>query len=152
MWKDEKAKRNFPSIDKMNREIIKRHNEKVSKTDVTYHLGDFTWLKSWKDSEHILKSLNGKHHLILGNHDLFSPWDYINMGFTTVHTHLILHDFLLVHDPAVAGGCTDMFVVHGHTHALGKRLSSKTLCVSCEVVDYTPMSLSEIRLDFAGRE
>jgi calcineurin-like phosphoesterase family protein len=136
----------------MNRTIIKRHNEVVAKEDITYHLGDFTFSKHWQDMRQILDRLNGRHILILGNHDLFKPFDYVEVGFESVHTSLeIIAPFgvsstpLLIHDPAVAGVLTNKLVVHGHTHALGVQLAPNTYCVSVELHDYYPVPICDIR-------
>jgi calcineurin-like phosphoesterase family protein len=53
----------------MNAELIKKWNEKVPKNGTVFHLGDFAWrgYYYWKK---IREQLNGKIHLILGNHDL----------------------------------------------------------------------------------
>ena len=57
--------RPFSSIEEMNRALIRNHNAVVSKNDIVYHLGDF----SFRQHSHYLKDLNGRHILILGNHD-----------------------------------------------------------------------------------
>ena len=99
--------RGYSDTTSMNNDIIKKHNEVVAKEDTIYHLGDFAFAKNWKDVRNILDRLNGKHHLIIGNHDKIYVWDYCEAGFLTVHTHLQLEDYWLVHDPAVAGVLLD---------------------------------------------
>lgn len=148
MWRDDKSRRVFKSVDDMNRTMINNHNSVITSEDTTYHLGDFTWTKSWKDSAHILAKLNGKHILILGNHDLFNAFDYLHLGFHSVHTSLeydyMCERFILIHDPAIAGVIKNQKFIHGHTHGLGKRLADNTYCVSVELHDYKPISIYEI--------
>lgn len=144
MWRDDKARRKFPSVDKMNKTMINNHNEIVRAGDITYHLGDFSFAKGWQDTRHILEKLNGGHVLIFGNHDLFRHWEYLEMGFESVHSSLELGDFTLVHDPAVAGVLTHKNYIHGHTHGLGKRLAPNTYSVSVEMTDYYPVNLQTI--------
>ena len=52
----------FGSVEEMNKEIIKRWNNKVGQNDVVYHMGDFG------DYE-LVRQLNGKITLICGNHE-----------------------------------------------------------------------------------
>ncbi len=52
----------FKSVDEMNKELIKRWNNKVAPNDIVYHLGDFG------DYE-IIKQLNGRVTLVCGNHE-----------------------------------------------------------------------------------
>ena len=60
--------RPFLSVEEMNEEIIRRFNERVTSTDATFHLGDFS-LQS-KYVPEILPKLNGIHYLAAcGNHD-----------------------------------------------------------------------------------
>jgi calcineurin-like phosphoesterase family protein len=149
------AMRRFRTTDEMHRLLKKRFNEVVSPDDVTYHLGDFAYgpgAKSWQQLSNIVEGLNGKHHLILGNHDHLKPFDYLEAGFLSVHTSLdlsVVTPFfaglcILVHDPAVAGVLTDKFFIHGHTHSLGKHLNKNTYCVSVELTDYYPVPITDI--------
>lgn len=145
MFKDERNRRNFKSVDHMNRTMIQRHNEVVSKEDTVYHLGDFTFSKNYKEMVSTVGRLNGTHILILGNHDIMPVWDYVEMGFQSVHTSFELENFILVHDPAVAGVIRNKIFIHGHTHALGKQLSDNTYCVCVELHDYYPVDLDVIK-------
>lgn len=62
--------RPFQSIKEMDRALIEGWNSRVTPNDTVWHLGDFSF--RGKDPEHYLKRLNGKIHLILGNHDKLS--------------------------------------------------------------------------------
>lgn len=62
------SKRPFKNEDEMNAEMIKRWNEKISKDDIVYHLGDFA-LMSANRTHQIRRQLNGKIYLIKGNHE-----------------------------------------------------------------------------------
>lgn len=59
--------RPFKNIDEMDEYIIKKWNEKVTKDDDVYILGDFAFRS--EDPMNYIKRLNGKLHLITGNHD-----------------------------------------------------------------------------------
>jgi len=52
----------FKTVEQMNKEIIKRWNNKVGQNDIVYHMGDFG------DYE-LIRQLNGKVTLICGNHE-----------------------------------------------------------------------------------
>ena len=61
--------RPFETVEEMNEQLSLRWNEVVAPDDTVFHLGDFAlggsavWTK-------VLDRLNGKIHLIMGNHDL----------------------------------------------------------------------------------
>lgn len=60
--------RGFNSVEEMNKEIVKRHNEVVRAEDEVYCLGDLVLSDTNKGIEYV-KQLNGKIHVIRGNHD-----------------------------------------------------------------------------------
>jgi calcineurin-like phosphoesterase family protein len=60
--------RKFPSVSEMNEHMITVWNSCVEKRDIVYHLGDFGF--SQKECKTIRYRLNGKIHLIYGNHDV----------------------------------------------------------------------------------
>jgi calcineurin-like phosphoesterase family protein len=61
--------RPFKSAEHMDREVIRRWNEKVKNGDIVVHLGDFGFLRGEKDQAFYSNQLNGKIILIKGNHD-----------------------------------------------------------------------------------
>ena len=62
--------RPFANIEEMREGLIANHNAVVGPNDVTYHLGDMFWRRcSIPLANQILDRLNGKHYLLLGNHD-----------------------------------------------------------------------------------
>ena len=62
--------RGFSGFEEMNEHMIEQWNRKVTKKDDVYILGDFSIAKA-DTTEKLLKRLNGKLHLIIGNHDRF---------------------------------------------------------------------------------
>lgn len=136
--------RPFKDTKEMQYELIGRHNEVVKPDDIVWHLGDIFWGDNWKQLAAILKRLNGTHHLVLGNHDRMSVWNYLEAGFVSAHTSAPLGNFTMIHDPAVAGVLTHKLFIHGHTHSMGKQLADNTFCTCVEVNDYYPVSYSEI--------
>lgn len=53
----------------MDEYLIYLWNKTVTPDDEIYNLGDFSFYNSVEKTEQILTRLNGKHSLILGNHD-----------------------------------------------------------------------------------
>jgi calcineurin-like phosphoesterase family protein len=60
--------RPFINIEEHDQTIIKNWNNVVGIDDDVYVLGDISWYNATKTIE-ILNGLNGKKHLIIGNHD-----------------------------------------------------------------------------------
>jgi len=61
--------RPFESVDEMNETIISNWNTLVGKNESVYHLGDFSFSKTTERVEELISRLNGKIHIIFGNHD-----------------------------------------------------------------------------------
>ena len=61
----------YKDTDEMNWAMVKIWNATVSPDDTVYHLGDFAFKTGQKKEEtrNLLSRLNGKIHLIKGNHD-----------------------------------------------------------------------------------
>lgn len=62
-------KRPFANVDEMDKELIKRHNEKVKPDDTVYHLGDFTLNRDLTNVAELFAKLNGHIFVVPGNHD-----------------------------------------------------------------------------------
>jgi len=140
--------RQFNNPQEMNDFMIGENNHIVKNNDEVYHIGDFMWGSDYDKLQYILKRLNGKHHLILGNHDRFKPFDYIEAGFISVHTALWMEEMVMVHDPSVYTFCKEELgiLVHGHIHDLWHKVAGKPVInVSVEVIDYLPISFEDIR-------
>jgi calcineurin-like phosphoesterase family protein len=70
----EYTNRPFASVEEMDAEIIRRHNEVVGQGDIVIHAGDFTLAPSQVALTYIAK-LNGGHKFIRGSHDRWLPKD-----------------------------------------------------------------------------
>lgn len=60
--------RPFSDAEEMNEALIKNWNSTVGPNDIIYHLGDFCFAGS-AEWHSILGRLNGRIHLVIGNHD-----------------------------------------------------------------------------------
>lgn len=117
------CKRPFKDVTEMDEKLISNWNECVSKDDEVYYLGDFCFYKDIDVVKKLLKNLNGKKHLILGNHeDTFKVNSWVSAGFYSVHTSLSLthlgHKLYLAHTPESKKqlGLSDVIFIHGHVH------------------------------------
>jgi len=85
----------------MNRELIKRWNDRVKPNDIVYHLGDFS-MGPRNLLPTIRKKLNGTIVLIRGNHDR-SPATMFEAGIDQVHEDLMMmldgHTVYMRHKP-----------------------------------------------------
>lgn len=142
--------RPFNSVEQMNEEMIRRWNNIVQPNDEVYHLGDFSMgrgsiPKIW------LPKLNGKIHLIRGNHDpnvegFHSVQDYLELKYNKKY-------YILFHYPIMSwnrmhNGARHLF---GHVHgALTKINGRKTIedrlsmDVGSDCCDFRPISIEEV--------
>lgn len=140
------ATRPFENVNQMDKVLIRNHNEVVTKEDVVYFLGDFS-LKSARYLDYyesILNKLNGRKVLILGNHDELSPFQYIKVGFESVHTSLELSGLILIHDPAIASMDKTKEFLCGHVHGLFTKCGN-AFNVGVDVWGYRPITLEQIQ-------
>ena len=138
--------RPFEDSKEMNEYIINRWNSIVSENDIVYHLGDVGF-GSTEELRKLVGRLNGTKILIRGNHDYkrgINGWKEV--GFSEVYKkRLVLGNLILTHEPIEAG--ENYINVFGHIHdkLLDERFNkSNHICVSCDVIDYTPINIQTI--------
>lgn len=137
--------RPFKNVTDMNETIIKNWNETVSNKDVVICLGD-VGLGRAEQLEPIIRKLNGKKILILGNHDNFSEDKYRELGFHTVSRFPIIYNgfFIMSHTPMELSETTPYFNFYGHVHNDSKYVDNATSkCVSVERIGYRPYCFME---------
>lgn len=72
-----------------NNWLIHIWNSTVSRGDIVYHLGDFSFAKDVKKTIGILEMLNGNIHLLKGNHDHTDNFKKLQQsGLVTTHQYL----------------------------------------------------------------
>lgn len=76
---------NHTDVTAMNEDMIRRWNDTVALTDRVYTLGDFSFGNAEK-TEAVLKRLNGRIHLIKGNHDHWLNKD-LEQYFEGIHDY-----------------------------------------------------------------
>lgn len=131
----------------MNEYIIQKWNSVVKKDDIVYHLGDVGF-GSLQEVKSLVERLNGTKILLKGNHDFkigTNAWKEI--GFSEVYKKkIVLGNLLLTHAPTEEVE-ENQINVFGHIHdkPLDERFDKDNhICVSCDVVDYTLVSMDRI--------
>lgn len=140
----EYCQRPFENADQMNEYIIQRWNETVKKEDTVYHLGDVGF-GTTEELKVLVGKLNGNKILIKGNHDLKrGTKEWKNIGFCEVYRKkLILENLVLTHEPIhdLKEGQINVFG-HIHNQPLDESFEANNhICVSCDVIDYTPIKI-----------
>jgi calcineurin-like phosphoesterase family protein len=149
--------RPFATLDEMNAELCKRWNRRVKKNDTVYILGDIFFRNAVPASEY-LQELNGKKHLIVGNHD--KDWmkkTDLDAFFQSVQHFAEIsdgnHKLVLCHYPLMTwnGASRGRYMIHGHIHDnTGSdywpllRNMPHALNASVEVNGYEPVTFDEL--------
>lgn len=153
------TQRPFASSKEMAMCIREKWNRKVSAKDTVYVLGDagYVWLHKSPEQANglarLMKSLNGKKVLVIGNHDRFNlEHRWFRDCFAECRTRLIIHDgpyrVFLDHYPVEDwdGMHTGTIHLHGHVHNNPVREIHGRFNVSVDVTGYAPASLEELCL------
>ena len=148
------VKRGFASVEEHDAYIIAQWNSVVAKRDVTYILGDVTMEK--KAPYALLDQLNGRKHVVMGNHDRRQDVAALLEHVDSVAGMVQYKGIMLTHCPIHPMELDYRFPrnIHGHIHDNQVMIDAPTapfeipddryICVSCERVDYTPRILEEL--------
>ena len=151
----------------MDEAMIERWNAVVKPKDKVYHLGDVVINRKALKT---LQLLNGDKILIKGNHDIFKLEDYTE-HFRDIRGYHVLNGMILSHIPVHEESIARFGVnIHGHLHSnrVMKRIrveesapepfdprpytvdkeviDPRYFNVSVEQIDYTPISLEDVKL------
>lgn len=111
----QKVRPGFSSFEEMDEYIVNKWNSVVKPQDKVYHLGDVVMKKRYID---VVKRLNGRKRLIMGNHDIFGFRFYAEF-FDEVYAMRILpkEGIMMSHIPMHLNSVKRGFInVHGHIH------------------------------------
>ena len=145
--------RPYINVDEMNMELIQKWNAKVKKDDDVYILGDmFFKYKDIQQVTNILKLLNGKKHLVRGNHDKFLNAINYKDYFEEVVYYKEISDnnrmVILFHYPIEEwnGFYRNSYMLYGHVHGNEENIKKhpRKFNVSVDVNDFEPKTLDEL--------
>ena len=150
------CERPFKNIEEMNETLVRNWNSKVKGNDHVYILGDMFFRA--KDPEPILRSLKGKKHLIIGNHDSWVKKPELQKYFESIDNYLEFSDgqnyLVLSHYPMLSyhrERRNNTYMIHGHIHmdtdadyfpVLKKR--ERILNAGVDINRYAPATLEEL--------
>lgn len=145
--------RPFSDIYEMEEELIKRHNAKVPKGGLTFHLGDMFW-RTHDNPFRVLDRLNGQHAYVYGNHcELIESRLDVRQRFTTVKDILEvkldkLPKIVLFHYPMRTwnGSHRGSWHLYGHVHGELPENDSLSFDVGVDCWNYEPVSLQEVAI------
>ncbi len=141
-------RRPFGSVHAMNAAMVARLNEVVRPNDDVWHLGDFALRISPTAAGALLRSLNGRKHLVTGNND--PPEVTALPAWASVQTYaeleldgvrLVLCHYAFRTCNFMAKGALNL---HGHSHGRLKPLP-RQVDVGVDKWDFRPVTLAEIR-------
>jgi calcineurin-like phosphoesterase family protein len=135
--------RSFSSVEEMDEHMVSKWNSVVRPQDHIYHLGDVA-LK--KNNVEILRRCNGHKRLVRGNHDIYSTKFYMQF-FDEIYGVRVFEDLILSHIPIHPASIKNRWLanVHGHLHRGKVEGEGKYFNASVEMLDYTPISLEQLR-------
>ena len=152
--------RPFKDVNQMNEVLIENWNRVISPGDTVFHLGDFC-LGGSLEWTNVLDRLNGKMHLILGNHDMKNiRQGYINRFENVVmqmHIEIGKRCIYLNHYPFLCfgGSYRDVWQLFGHVHTSPhntgldaprlKALFPTQYDVGVDNNNFTPVSFEQVR-------
>lgn len=143
----ELCRRPFADVVEMRETMIANWNAVVRADDEVYHLGDFAYRCDGAEVERIFDRLNGKKHLIPGNHDSLSvctglEWKSVaDICPLTVEGQRVV----LCHYPLLEWQGYYRQAIHLFGHVHGNRPGVGRSCdVGVDSWDFRPVRLSEI--------
>ena len=147
------CQRPFSSAEEMDEVLIKKWNERVSRCDCVYILGDLIF-RAKELPERYLERLRGRKFLILGNHD--KSWvSKVDLGkyFESVERIAVINTgrgkATLCHFPMMDH--EGKFLIHGHIHGntdqpywVLLKGSERTLNAGVDVNGFQPVLIDEL--------
>ena len=138
------SNRPFTDQYSMDEEIIKRWNETVSKGDIVFHLGDFSFRQNPME---IWDRLNGEKHIIFGNHDHKRPGKLPFESDSILVLNYKNRVIVLCHYPLESWvqKSHSSLHCHGHVHNSWPFVTGQNRVNVCmEHTDYKPISYEQI--------
>lgn len=156
--------RGFDNIDEMNNAIVERWNNAVDEYDEVYILGDLM-LNNNAKGEDLIRSLNGRLHIVIGNHDTDNRVEIyraipsvVEITYATMIKYEKLH-FFLTHYPCLTGNLEKEHLsqmtlnLFGHTHSKELFFEDRPYMynVSLDAHDCTPVNIETVKRDMLAK-
>jgi calcineurin-like phosphoesterase family protein len=148
-------RRPFASVALMNAAMVTRWNQTVGPDDDVWHLGDFALRTGAAAAGNLLRSLNGRKHLVTGNNDPLeiaglADWSSVQAyaEITVDEYQLVLCHYAFRTWNGMSKGALNL---HGHSHGRLKPLPHQT-DVGVDVWDFRPVRAAEMRGARTGRQ
>ncbi len=155
-----KGARPFASVEEMDAALIENWNARVKQNDEIHHLGDFAFYDKWRIAT-LLRQLNGRKYLVLGNHDKelkkalqLAPHQSYNVVKVEPYLELKINKqkIVMFHYPIMSwnGRHRGSWHLHGHSHGnLMDDGQTRRMDVGVDSVvrltgRYVPISLDEV--------
>ena len=156
--------RGFKTIQEMNGTLVKNWNETVGNDDDIYVLGDFFLGTDFNYIQEVLNKLNGRIHLVTGNHDtpskitVYTSWNNIVEIADALRIRYKKREFFLCHYPVLTASLEqdpDKAVINlfGHTHSKDKFYEDRPYMynVAVDANDNKPVEIEEILTAFNNK-
>lgn len=148
----ELCNRPFESVEHQDETLIANWNSVVKETSEVWVVGDFSHRLTEERNAAIFNSLNGKKHLIIGNHDNYDEMK--KLGWESIHNYKELKlnrkKIILSHYPFEEwnGFFRGTWHLHGHVHSTPTCAKLKDIPgrwdVGVDRNNYYPISFEEI--------
>ena len=153
--------RGFKTVQEMNGTLIRNWNETVGKDDDIYVLGDFFLGTDYEYIKEVLNKLNGRIHLVSGNHDTpskiteYTNWNNIVEITDALRIKYKKRELFLCHYPVLTASLEqdpDKAVINlfGHTHSKEKFYEDRPYMynVAVDANDNKPVEIEEVLTAF----
>lgn len=149
-----KYRPDFPSIEKHDTTILENILSVSNKKAHLWLMGDCFFQEYALDYLAEIKKAFAAVHFVIGNHDTDTKDRQVILRNAIymcdkVHALTKYHRFWLTHAPIHPCELRGLLNIHGHMHTQTVP-DHRYLNVSCEQVDYTPISIDEIRKRFGA--
>jgi len=139
--------RGFETLEEHDEFVVGQWNATIGRRDEVWFLGDLSFAPA-EETERLFNSLNGRKHLVRGNHD---PNRVVNLQWDTVHDMVRRRfdgvSYFMCHYPMLTWPNAHHGTrhLHGHSHNNLRNQSTTTrLDVGFDCNSLTPFSLDEV--------